>query len=331
MKVAAVKIRGAGGPEVLEIGEHEIAEPGPEQIRVRVVAAGLNRADLLQRKGRYPAPPGAPQDVPGLEFAGVVEACGARVTDHSIGEAVMGITAGGAMAEAVVVHAREVVPVPKGLGPVQAAAIPEVFFTAWDALFRQADLRAGSLLLVHAAGSGIGTAAIQLARLTGARVVGTSRDAAKLAELDALGRALDGALVVDRDTPRFSDALKEKLGRGADVILDGVGGGYLGENVAALGPRGRVVVIGLLAGASGELPLGMLLSKRASIVGTVLRSRGLEEKIALARDFDHHTRDAFERNLLRPIIADVMPMKDIAEAHRRLEANDVVGKLVMSW
>jgi putative PIG3 family NAD(P)H quinone oxidoreductase len=331
MKVAAVKIRGAGGPEVLEIGEHELPELGPEQIRVRVVAAGLNRADLLQRKGRYPAPPGVPPDVPGLEYAGVVEACGARVADHPIGEAVMGITAGGAMAEAVVVHAREAIPVPKGLGPLQAAAIPEVFFTAWDALFRQADLRAGSLLLVHAAGSGIGTAAIQLARLTGASVVGTSRDEAKLAELEKLGLVLDAALVVDRDTPRFAEALREKAGRGADVILDGVGGGYLGENIAALEARGRVVVIGLLAGATGELPLSMLLQKRASIVGTVLRSRPLEEKIALARDFDHHTRAAFESNRLRPIIADVMPMKDIAEAHRRLEANDVVGKLVLSW
>ena len=331
MKVAAVKIRGSGGPEVLEIGEHELPELGPEQIRVRVVAAGLNRADLLQRKGRYPAPPGVPQDVPGLEYAGVVEACGAQVHDHPIGEAVMGITAGGAMAEAVVVHAREAIPVPKGLGPVQAAAIPEVFLTAWDALFRQADLRAGSLLLVHAAASGIGTAAIQLARLTGASVVGTSRDAGKLAALEKLGLKLDESLLIDRETPRFADALKEKVGRGADVILDGVGGGYLGENIAALQSRGRLVVIGLLSGASGELPLGMLLQKRASIVGTVLRSRPLEEKIALARDFDHHTRAAFESQRLRPIIADVMPMKDIAEAHRRLEANDVVGKLVMSW
>jgi len=331
MKVAAVKIRGAGGPEVLELGEHELPELGPEQIRVRVVAAGLNRADLLQRRGRYPAPPGVPPDVPGLEYAGVVEACGARVHDHPIGEAVMGITAGGAMAEAVVVHAREAIPVPKGLGPLQAAAIPEVFFTAWDALFRQADLRAGSLLLVHAAASGIGTAAIQLARLTGASVVGTSRDAAKLAELEALGLKLDESLLVDRETPRFADVLKEKVGRGADVILDGVGGGYLGENIAALEARGRLVVIGLLAGATGELPLGMLLQKRASIVGTVLRSRPIEEKSALARDFDHHTRAAFESNKLRPIIADVMPMKDIAEAHRRLEANDVVGKLVLSW
>lgn len=330
MKIRAVKITGAGGPEVLSLGEHVLPELGPDEIRVRVIAAGLNRADLIQRRGFYPAPPGAPADVPGLEYAGTVEAVGERVREHQIGDKVMGIVAGGAMAEALNVHAREAIPVPAGLGPVQAAAIPEVFFTAWDALFRRAQLATGATLLVHAAASGVGTAAIQLGNLCGARVFGTSRDEQKLGQLPALGLRMELALPVTEDRA-FSRALLDATGRGMDVILDGVGGAYLGENVRALASRGTIVVIGLLAGASGELPLAMLLAKRGAVVGTVLRARPLEEKIELARAFDASTRHAFETGALRPVIADVMPMKEIALAHRRLEANEVVGKLVLTW
>jgi NADPH2:quinone reductase len=331
MKIQAVTITGAGGPEVLAMGEYELAEPGPDEIRVKVVAAGLNRADLMQRRGLYPAPPGAPADVPGLEYAGIVDACGARVREHEVGDKVMGIVAGGAMAEALVVHAREAIPVPSGLGPVQAAAIPEVFFTAWDALFRQASLRAGNTLLVHAAASGVGTAAIQLGNLCGARVFGTGRDIKKLTQLEAMGLRMEWTLAVSGEDRAFSRPLLESSPRGMDVILDGVGGAYLGENVRSLASKGTLVVIGLLSGATGELPLSMLLSKRARVLGTVLRSRPLEEKIELARTFDASTRHAFETGALRPVIADVMPMRDIAEAHRRLEANEVVGKLVLTW
>lgn len=242
----------------------------------------------------------------------------------------MGIVAGGAMAEALVVHAREAMPVPSGMALTDAAAIPEVFLTAWDALFRRASLAAGQTLLVHAAASGVGTAAIQLARQAGARVVGTGRDAAKLGRLTALGLTLDHAIVVPREQPTFAKAMHAAVGP-ADVILDGVGAGYLAENLEALASKGTLVVIGLLAGATGELSLGQLLRKRATIVGSVLRSRPLEEKIELAQTFASRSAAGFASRALFPVVADVMPMAEVGEAHRRLESDDVVGKLVLAW
>jgi len=321
----AVKI---ADPSTLRIEELAVRDPGPGEILVAVAAAGLNRADVLQRKGLYPAPPGAPSDVPGLEYAGTVEAVGDGVLSHRAGDRVMGIVGGGAMATHVVVHEREAIPVPDDLTLEEAAAIPEVFFTAYDALFVQAGLRPFESVLIHAVGSGVGTAALQLARHAGCRVLGTSRTADKLTRAGAFGLAPEEAIeVIDG---RFAARVRERCG-GADVILDTVGAAYAAENLAALRTKGRVVVVGLLGGAEGKVPLGLLLQKRATLVGTVLRSRPLEEKALLAQRFAREASPLFTARALRPVVDAVLPMAEIAEAHRRLESNATFGKIVLAW
>jgi putative PIG3 family NAD(P)H quinone oxidoreductase len=328
-KARAVRIRGAGGPEVLSLGEIDVREPGHGELRVRVAAAGLNRADTLERRGFYPAPPGAPKDVPGLEYAGTVESVGDGVARFSVGDRVMGIVAGGGMAELVVVHEREAVPVPEGMSLEDAGAVPEVFMTAYDALFRQARIGLGSFVLLHAVGSGIGTAALQLCHAAGATPIGTTRTEAKLARCAALGLAVHGIVATDG---RFAARVSEITGgRMADVVLDTVGAAYLGENVAALAPRGTMVVLGLLGGVGGELPLGLVLGKRLTIVGSVLRARPLEEKAALAQAFAHDVLPLFAAKSLRPIVDAVLPIADVAEAHRRMDANETFGKLVLAF
>ncbi|MEM7609300.1 MAG: NAD(P)H-quinone oxidoreductase, partial [Myxococcota bacterium] len=309
MTMRAVRIREPGGPDVLQIGEVELREPGPHEVRVRVAAAGLNRADCLQRMGVYPAPPGALQDVPGLELAGTIEAVGEAVREREIGERVMAITAGGAMAEYALLHARECLAVPDGLSLEDAAALPEAFITAFDAL-EQASFRAGETALIHAVGSGVGTAAVQLVRHLGGRSIGTSRTETKLERARELG--LDEAIHVTDKT--FAKAVRS-LG-GADVILDFIGAAYLEENVKAVNLRGRIVHIGLLGGASGTLNLGRLLQKRVTLIGTVLRSRPIEEKIALIQRFARLV-PAFG-DALKPVVADVLPMAEIARAHERI-------------
>ncbi|MCA9616857.1 MAG: NAD(P)H-quinone oxidoreductase [Sandaracinus sp.] len=328
VKGRAVRIRGAGGPEVLELDDdYRTRAPGPGEVRVEVVAAGLNRADCLQRRGFYPAPPGAPKDIPGLELAGRVESVGEGVTAWKVGDGVMAITGGGAMATHVILHERELVAVPEGLGFEEAAAIPEVFFTAYDAL-EQASLRSGEVLLVHAIASGVGTAALQLAKAAGAHVVGTSRSASKLEGCRDLG--LDDGLLVDGSVS-FANAVKAVAPRGADVILDTIGAKYVAENLRALAPRGRVVTIGLLGGVKAELDLGLLLAKRATWSGSVLRARPLEEKATLAQAVTREMLPLFRRQKLRPIVDAVLPMEEIRAAHERMESNETFGKLVLRW
>lgn len=326
MSVRAVRYRGAGGTEVIELGQTELGPLGPHDVEVAVAAVGLNRADVLQRRGLYPPPRGA-SDVPGLEYAGTVVAVGAQVCRRAPGDRVMGIVAGGAMAERLLAHEDETLRVPDGMDWAAAAAIPEVFVTAWDALVLQGDVRPGQAVLVHAAASGVGTAAVQLLRRAGARPIGTGRDAQKLARVEGL----EAAIVV-ATPPLFSGAvLASTGGDGAAVILDGVGAAYLSENVRALRHRGTLVVIGLLAGAKGELPLGELLQKRGTVRGSVLRSRPLEEKIALARRFESEVLPGFGDGALRPVIDRVLSMRDVAEAHARMESNANVGKIVLTW
>lgn len=328
MQARAVVIEGKGDVDVLRLGSLEVRDPGPGEVLVEVAAAGVNRADTLQRRGFYPAPPGAPAQVPGLEYAGTVAQVGAGVSALRVGDRVMGIVAGGGMATHVVVHEREALRVPGGLDLQQAAAIPEVFLTAYDALFAQAGVGMGQDVLIHAVGSGVGTAALQLVRASGARAIGTSRSAGKLERCREFGLQ-DGLLIADK---RFSAQVLERTGgRGVDVILDSIGAAYLGENLASLALRGKLVVIGLMAGATGELALSTLLSKRLQLLGSVLRSRPLEEKAALAQAFSRDVLPLFERGLLSPVIDAVLPMADIAQAHRRMEANDSFGKLVMTW
>ncbi|HEY0838740.1 MAG TPA: NAD(P)H-quinone oxidoreductase [Vulgatibacter sp.] len=315
--------------DTLRIEPVDVREPGPGEIRVAVAAAGVNRADALQRRGHYPAPPGFPQDVPGLEYAGVVESVGDGVFTHRAGDRVMGITGGGAMATRLVVHEREAIPIPEGLSLAEAAAIPEVFYTAFDALFVQAALRPFETVLLHAVGSGVGTAALQLAVAAGCRVLGTSRTAEKLEKAEPFGMDVkDGILAAEG---RFAAEVRERTGAGVDVILDTVGASYAAENLVALAARGRVVVVGLLGGATGEVPLGLLLQKRATIVGTVLRSRPLEEKALLAQRFAREVNPLFTRRRIRPVIDAVLPMEQVADAHRLLESNRTFGKIVLTW
>ena len=326
-KAKAVRIREPGGPEVLEIGEIDVAAPGPTQVLVEVAASGLNRADCLQRRGFYPAPPGVPPDVPGLEFAGVIESVGDAVEGWKAGDRVMGIVAGGGMATRLVTEAAELMPIPSGMGFADAAAIPEVFLTAYDAIVLQGGLDAGGSVLLHAVASGVGTAAIQLTSVVGATSIGTSRTAEKLERCTPLG--LDHAILVEDGA--FADKVKAVAPRGVDVILDTVGGAYLEQNVKVIATKGRLVVIGLMGGTRADLNLGLLLGKRASIHGSVLRSRSPEEKAALTKRFTDEMLPHFDTNTLRPIVDTTLPMTSIQEAHTQMDTNQTFATLTLTW
>jgi putative PIG3 family NAD(P)H quinone oxidoreductase len=326
-KAKAIRIREPGGSEVLEVGEIEVAPPGPSEVLVEVAAAGLNRADCLQRRGFYPAPPGVPADVPGLEFAGVVESVGDSVSAWKPGDRVMGIVGGGSMATRLVTEGVELMPVPKELSLEEAAAVPEVFLTAYDAIVVQGGLEAGRSVLFHAVASGVGTAGIQLASVIGATSIGTSRTADKLPRCTDIG--LNHAVLVEDGN--FAEGVLEAAPNGVDVILDTIGAAYLSQNVKVIGKKGRIIVIGLMGGVKGELALGSLLAKRASIHGSVLRSRSTAEKAELTKSFTDEMLARFATGELRPIIDDVLPMTDVQAAHQRMEANETFGKLVLRW
>ena len=324
----AVIITRPGGPEVLEIQERAKPEPGIGQIRVRVKASALNRADLMQREGNYPVPPGVPADMPGMEYAGEVEAVGASATLWKIGDRVMGIIGGAGHAEYLCVHEREAIPVPKALSWEDAAAIPEVFLTAYDALFTRLALRSGETLLVHAVGSGVGTAAVQIAHVAGARVIGTARSA------DKLQRAMQLGLDVAIDASRGDWAALVEKAVGAErvhAVIDLVGGNYLEGNLRVMGFRGRIVVVGLTAGTTAQFNMGVLLRKRLIIVGTMLRSRPLEEKISLAREFSERAVPLFDAGRLKPIVDRVFSFDEIRAAHELMKSNATFGKIVLRW
>jgi putative PIG3 family NAD(P)H quinone oxidoreductase len=324
----AIVIREPGGPEVLEMREIEAPEGGASDVRVRVRAAAVNRADLLFTRGTYPLPPGAPPGVPGLEIAGVVESVGAAVRDLAVGDRVFGLVAGGAYAELAVAHARTLARIPEAMPFTDAAAVPEAFITAWDALVEQAHLSAGDVALVHAAASGVGTAALQLVEAVGARAIGTLRSPAKLGRASAASAASAELFVAEGG--RFArEVLARTLGRGADVVLDLVGGAYVAEDVACVAPGGRIVVVGTLAGAHADVDLHTLMRKRASIRGTVLASRPLEEKILAARMLADRIVPLLVRGKVRPVVDQVLPLARASEAHRRLLANETVGKIVL--
>ena len=308
--------------------ERPLPEPGLGQVRVRVHASALNRADLSQRLGNYPAPPGAPADIPGLEYAGTVESIGPGTTMWPVGSRVMGIVGGGGHAEYVCVHEREALPIPKNLSFEEAAAVPEVFLTAYDALFRQLDVRLGERVLVHAIGSGVGTATLQLAWLAGVTVYGTSRSVSKLERAKALGLVH----AIDTSTSDWAERVEELSGtNGVHAVVDLVGGDYLRDNLRVLVPRGRLLIVGLTAGNRAELDLGVVLRKRLKIIGTALRSRVLEEKAALAREFSQRVVPFFESQQLRPVIERVYAFEQIASAHAEMASNTTFGKLVLRW
>lgn len=326
----AVVITKPGGPEVLELREVETPRASAGQVRVRIHACAVNRADLMQTRGMYPAPPDAPQDIPGLEVAGEIDEVGAGVTELAIGDRVFGVVSGGAYAESVVVPARTLARMPKALDFIQAAAVPEAFVTAYDAMVLQAELAAGDVVLVHAAGSGVGTAAVQIARAVGARTIGTARTEAKLERARELGMN-EGVVVAARDgRPQFASKVMDLTeGRGADVCLDLVGGTYVPESLGALAMRGRHVLVGLLAGIQAEIDLGQVLRRRLHLFGTMLRSRPLEEKILAAQTLQHRLAPLFASGTLKPIVDRVLPLEKAGEAHAYVAANEGFGKVVL--
>lgn len=320
----AVVIESFGEPDVLVVREVPDPEPGPDEVLVEVVSSALNRADLLQRRGLYPGPP-AEFDIPGMEFAGRVVGAGPRVTGRAVGDPVMGIVAGSAHAELLVVHERQTAPVPDALALDAAGAVPEVFITAFDALVVQGGLTSGRVALVHAGASGVGTAAIQIARAVGAEVIVTT----SAGKVEAC-RDLGAAVVVDYGSADFAEvALEHTGGRGVDVVLDVVGGDYLDRNVRALRVGGRIVQVGVMGGGQTSFNLGMLLPKRATVVGTVLRGRPIEEKIAVTQRFAQELVPLFADGRLVPVIDSRFPLDEVGDAHRRMESNANVGKIVL--
>ncbi len=293
----AIVIQKFGGVEGIALQEVDTPpSPTADRVRVRVQAAGVNRADILQRMGKYPAPPGYPERIPGLEFAGEVESLGETVRRWRIGDRVFGIAAGGGQAEFIVVPESNLARIPAELDWTQAAAMPEVFITAHDALFTRAGLQMGERILIHAAASGVGTAAVQLAHAAGATVYGTSRTAEKLDQVRALG--LDETITVSDSPQQFVERVgKFTDGAGVDVILDLVGGDYFPANLEALATCGRIVCVGTTAGRKSEIDLGLVLRKRATIIGTVLRARTIEEKAEATRRFAAHVLPLVARGL----------------------------------
>lgn len=320
----AVIITQPGGPEVLEIQDVEMPEPVGDYVRVRVRASGINRADLLQRAGGYPAPAGSPAHIPGLEFAGEVDAIGPQVRMWKPGQRVMGLAGGGGQAEYILAHEGLLVEIPENLDFVQAAAVPEVFMTAHDGLFTQGGLQMGERVLIHAAGSGVGTAAIQLAHATGATTFGTSRTTNKLERAKPLG--LDVALSA-RDFAAEVNSVTN--GEGVHLVLDFIGAPYLEQNLAAIALWGRIVYLATLGGVQANLDLRLVMGKRVSIRGCTLRTRTLEEKLAVTRRFATSVLPLLANGKVRPIIEQVYSMAEIGVAHATMAENKNFGKLVV--
>jgi NADPH2:quinone reductase len=299
------------------IEEHPDPVPGTGEVLVRVHAAGLNGADMMQRWGLYPAPPGSPQDIPGMELAGEVAALGPAAGRFAVGDRVMAIVGGGAQAQLATVHERQLMPVPEVLDWPAAGGLPEVFTTAYDAIFTQAQLRLGERLLVHGGAGGVGTAAIQLARATGASVTATVRNEALRDGVAALGAEAIAPEGFSEHGP-------------FDVVLELVGAPNLAENLQALATGGRIAVIGVAAGAKGELNLLALMGKRARIHGSTLRARPLEEKALVARDVEREALPLFESGALRVPVAETFPLEDAAAAYERFAAGGKLGKIVLT-
>jgi len=317
-----------GGPEVLEIHDRPTPIPKPHELLVRVRASALNRADLHQREGNYPAPPGAPADIPGLEFAGEVAGVGTGVEQWREGDRVFGIVAGGGNAEYLVTDAQAVAAVPSNLSWTDAAAIPEAFITAHDAMIVQAALREGERVLVHAVGSGVGLAAVQLARAWGGVPYGTARQREKIERARDLGLA-DGAVVADAPESMVPEVERWTDGKGIDVTLDLVGGAYTGVSVRTAASRGRIMCLATVGGRSTTLPLGALLGNRLTIRGTVLRARSLDEKREVTAAFARDVVPLIASGRLRPIVDQIFDLEHIREAHERLAGNQSFGKIVL--
>jgi len=317
-----------GGPEVLEIRDVDRPEAGTGEVLVRVRASALNRADLLQREGRYPAPPGCAADIPGMEIAGEVVARGSATYQWTEGNRVFGIVGGGGNADFIVTHERTLAAIPSNLSWTEAAAVPEAFITAHDALVTQAQVRPSERVLIHAIGSGVGLAAMQLASAAGAIPFGDARSAEKIDRARELGLA-EGVVVGDDLGIIAKRVLEWTQNVGVEIVLDLVGGLYTPASIAAAAPQGRIILIGTMAGRDVSLPLGVILGKRLTIRGTVLRARPVEEKIAATRAFAAQVVPLFAQGVVRPVVDRVFPLDQIAAAHRHLESNTTFGKVVL--
>jgi putative PIG3 family NAD(P)H quinone oxidoreductase len=338
--VKAIVISEPGGPEVLQWQDVDDLTPGPGEVLIDVAASAVNRADIMQRQGLYPPPPGA-SPYPGLECSGRIAALGTDVSEwdtranggraevdagFSVGDEVCALLSGGGYAEQVAVPAGQVLPVPAGVDLVEAAGLPEVVCTVWSNVFMAAGLRQGETLLVHGGASGIGTMAIQLARKVGARVAVTAGSAEKLERCRELGAEI---LVNYRDVD-FVEAVREATeGRGADVVLDNMGAKYLARNLDVLAPNGRLVVIGMQGGMKAELDLGLLMRKRGAVISTSLRARPTDEKAAIVASVREHVWPLIAAGEVRPIIDRKIPMAEAAQAHRVVEASDHIGKVLL--
>jgi putative PIG3 family NAD(P)H quinone oxidoreductase len=326
----AVVFAGKGGPELA--GVQEIAAPVAQrgEVLVRVRAAALNRADLLQRRGLYPPPPGYREDVPGLEFAGEVAALGEGVTAWKVGDRVMAIASGEAQAEYVIADPFMLLRIPDGMGFVEAATLPEAGITAHDALVTLGGFRSGGTALIHAIGSGVGTMALQIAKAMGGAVIGTARSAEKIEKARALG--LDHAILLGKEDPRFADEVKRITSRrGVPVVIDFVGAPYVAENLASLAPQGAIVVVGTLGGPKATVDLGVLMRSRGRVIGTVLRPRPLFEKILATQAFARDVMPLVAAGKVKPVLDRAWPASQVREAHEQLERNDSFGKVVLEF
>ncbi len=326
----AVVFAGKGGPELAGIQEIDAPVAQRGEVLVRVRAAALNRADLLQRRGLYPPPPGYREDVPGLEFAGEVAALGAGVTGWKVGDRVMAIASGEAQAEYVIADPFMLLRIPDGMGFVEAATLPEAGITAHDALVTLGGFRSGGTVLVHAIGSGVGTMALQIVKAMGGAVIGTGRSPDKIEKARALG--LDHSILLGKEDPRFADEVKRITARrGVPVVIDFVGAPYMAENLASLALQGAVVVVGTMGGPKATVDLGVLMRSRGRVVGTVLRPRPLFEKIQATQAFARDVLPLVAAGRVKPVLDRAWPASQVKEAHEQLERNDSFGKVVLEF
>jgi putative PIG3 family NAD(P)H quinone oxidoreductase len=323
--MSVVDITEPGPPEALQIGTRSVPVPGAGEVLIRVAAAGVNRADTMQRKGNYPPPPGA-SDIPGLEVSGTLAAVGERVSGLAAGDEVCALLTGGGYAEYCLAPAPQCLPIPSGVSLIEAAALPEAYATVWTNVLDRGRLQAGESLLVHGGSSGIGTVAIQLAKLFGARIFATAGTPAKCAACVELG----AERAIDYRAEDFVAVLHEATGgRGVDVVLDMIGGAYLPRNVASLAIEGRLVIIALMEGAKAELDLARLMSRRLTVTGATLRARSIEQKAEIMLALRARVWPRFASNELRPIVHATYPLADAAEAHRVMESSVHTGKLLL--
>jgi NADPH2:quinone reductase len=323
--MAAVEIAQPGPPEALRPGRRPLPRPGPGEVLIGVAAAGVNRADVMQRQGKYPPPPGA-SDLPGLEVAGRIVAVGSGVGEWQVGDEVCALVTGGGYAEYCLAPGPQCLPLPRGLDMVQAAALPETFFTVWTSVFERGRLAAGETLLVHGGSSGVGTAAISLARAFGARVLVTAGSAEKCAACERLG----AERAINYRTEDFVEVVRERTGgRGVDVILDMVGGDYVPRNIEALAMDGRLIVIALPGGARAEVDLLKVLHRRLTLTGGSLRVRTVEQKGAIARALEEHVWPLLESGRVAPVVHGTFPLAEAAAAHRLMESSAHIGKIVL--